>query len=153
MNILHNNEDVDECLNDVRMCLWNSIPPQKPASLRAWLARITRNLSLNRYKQKNTSKRGAGEMDLIFDELEECIPSANQTEDEWEMKLLTEQINVFMKTLSRENQIVFARRYLYSDSVQTIATGLRIGESKVKTMLFRSRKKLKEHLEREGVVI
>jgi len=152
-NILHNDEDVDECVNDAYMSLWNSIPPQKPASLRAYVAKITRNLSLNRYKHKNALKRNSGEMDLIFDELEECIPSMSGTEAECEMKMLTEHISAFIKTLSKEKQIVFVRRYWYSDSIHAISTGLRISESTVKSILFRCREKLKNHLEREGVAI
>ena|GEM_PF-57952 len=153
INILHNSEDADECVNDAYMNLWNAIPPQKPASLRAYLARITRNLSLNRYRHKNTLKRGSGEIELIFDELEDCISSRNGTDDMCEMKMLTEHINTFVKTLSQESQLIFIRRYVYSDAIRDISAKMSISESKVKTTLFRCREKLKKHLEREGVTI
>ena len=152
-NILYNNEDVEECINDTYMKAWNSIPPKKPNSLGAYLAKITRNLSLNKYKQKNASKRNQNETELIFNELEDCIPTANTTESECEMNLLTEQINAFLKTLKDENQIIFVRRYWYSDSISSISERLKISESKVKSILFRCREKLKKYLEKEGVVI
>ncbi|MCL1919321.1 MAG: sigma-70 family RNA polymerase sigma factor [Peptococcaceae bacterium] len=150
-NILHNQEDTDECINDTYMSLWNSVPPQKPSSLRAYLARIARNHALNKYTQKNALKRGAKEQMLIFDELADCISSERSTEALWESRQLTALINSFLRTQSREIQTVFVKRYWYSDSIQAISSDLNISESKVKSMLFRCRGKLKEHLQREGV--
>jgi RNA polymerase sigma-70 factor (ECF subfamily) len=152
-NILLNNEDTEECVNDTYMNLWNSIPPQKPNSLSAYAAKITRNLSLNKYKYKNALKRKSTEMDLIFDELEGCIPSIGGTEADYEMKILTESLSTFIRTLPKNSQVAFIRRYWYSDSIQAIAERLNITESTVRSMLFRSRGKLKKYLAREGIAL
>jgi RNA polymerase sigma-70 factor (ECF subfamily) len=152
-NILRNHEDAEECINDTYMSLWNSIPPQKPSSFRAYLAKIARNHSLNKYAQKTALKRGSREQPLIFEELAECVSFGHSTETLWETRLLTAQINAFLRSQSKETQIVFVRRYWYSDSIHAISARLLISESKVKSILFRCRKKLKDYLEREGVAL
>lgn len=153
INILQNYEDAEECENDTYLKAWNSIPPQRPVYFRAYLGKITRNLSLNKYKENRTKKRGGDEMDLLFSELEECIPSNHTVEHEWEANQVIELINAFLYSLDAENRKVFVRRYWYADSIKDISYSLHMSTSKVKSMLFRTRKALKDYLEKEGVVL
>lgn len=152
-NILQNTEDAKECVNDTYLKAWNNIPPVRPAIFQAFLGKITRNLSLNKYKEQRAKKRGGGEADLIYSELEDCISSKNSVEGEYEKGLITKAINSFLISLRTENRVVFVRRYWYADSVRVIADRLQMSESKVKSMLFRTRKALKTYLENEGVIL
>jgi RNA polymerase sigma-70 factor (ECF subfamily) len=158
LNILRNKQDADECINDVLMRAWNVIPPQKPRILSAFLGKITRNLSVNRYNLNTALKRGGGEITLIFDELEQSVPILNSsnssdTENEFDAKETGLIINTFLKLQSRENRAVFVRRYFYADSMQEIAEKFGMNQNTVKTVLHRMRGKLKNHLEKEGVII
>lgn len=153
MNILGNAEDSEECVNDAYLRTWNAIPPQRPVLFPPFLGRITRNASLNRYKARKTAKRGGGEVVLLLDELEECIPSASDVEAEYEAGQTAKAIEDFLITESKENRLVFMRRYWYADSISAIAKRFNISESNVKTMLFRTRNKLREYLEKEGISV
>ena len=152
-NILQNNEDAEECVNDTYLKTWNAIPPRRPSNFRAFLGKIIRNLSLNRYKERKTEKRGGGETALLFSELEDCVPSNNYVETEYEANQTVEEINSFLTSMDNESRIVFVRRYWYADSVRTIAESFQMSESKVMSMLFRIRKRLKAYLEKEGVIL
>ena len=152
-NILGSHEDAEECANDAYIKAWSSIPPQKPVSLCAYLAKITRNLSLNKYKQRKALKRVPSEIELIFHELEDCIPAAGTPESESETDSIAEALGSFLKALADGNQIVFVRRYWYGDSIRSICERFGISESKVKSILYRCRGKLKKHLEKEGIAL
>lgn len=152
-NILNNNEDSEECVNDTYQKAWDSMPPQRPQILRAFLGKITRNLSLNRYEKRMAVKRGAGQLPAALDELEWCVPARSDVEQIIDDLALTQLLNVFLSDLPAEPRKIFMRRYWYLDSIQEIAAAFSISESKVKTTLFRTRNKLKLHLEEEGVVI
>ncbi|MBP3922436.1 MAG: sigma-70 family RNA polymerase sigma factor [Ruminiclostridium sp.] len=151
-NILHSREDSEECVNDTYLNVWNCIPPQRPTRLRCFLARITRNLSFNRYNAKMSKKRGGGEMPLILDELRECIAVKNTTEEEFSAKELRKSLNSFVKALPQRDGNVFIRRYFFSESVAVIADKYALSENNVMVILSRTRKKLKEHLVKEGFV-
>ena len=159
MNILQNHEDSEECVNDTYLKTWDAIPPQRPAIFISFLGRITRNLSLNRYKERNTKKRGGNKngdenkVGLLLSELADCIPSGSNTETEYETELTAKTIDNFLYSVEQENRIIFVRRYWYADSVNSISERFNISESKVKSMLFRMRNKLKIYLEKEGVII
>ncbi len=153
INILRNHEDAKECVNDTYRIAWDTIPPQRPANLRAYLGRIARNLSLSKYKEQRRKKRGGDHMALIHRELEECIPSTSNVEKEYEASLVIGAINSFLLSLDSESRIVFVRRYWYADSIQAIATRMQMSESKVKSMLFRTRNKLRAYLHKEGLSI
>lgn len=152
-NILQNNEDAEECVNDTYHKTWDTIPPQRPTIFRAFLGKVVRNLSLNKYKEQRTKKRGGDDIALMYSELEDCIPSKNSVEMEYESNLVIGAINSYLLSLDRENRIVFVRRYWYADSIGAIATRFQMSESKVKSMLFRTRNKLKTYLENEGVIL
>ncbi len=148
-NILNSKEDSDECVNDTWLRTWNVIPPKKPDRFRIFLARITRNLSFDKYKSRHTSKRN-GEMLYILDELSECISGGNTTDDEINMKLLSESINSFLNTVSERDRAVFLRRYFYAMPVAEIADKMDITANNASAILSRLRNKLREHLTREG---
>jgi len=153
VNILQNNEDSEECVSDTYLRTWDAIPPQRPMNFRAFLGKIVRNLSLNKYKERRTKKHGGGEPALLFSELEDCIPSGSSVEAESEANEVIEAINSFLTSIDSESRIVFVRRYWYADSVKAIAENFQMSESKVMSMLFRTRNKMRVYLEQEGVVI
>ena len=153
MNILHNKEDSEECVNDTYLKTWDSIPPQQPTKFSAFLGRITRNLSFNKYKARNTQKRGGSDMELLLSELEDCIPSESSVEMEYEAGQTAKIIDRFLTASTPENRILFVRRYWYTDSIADIAERFSMSESKVKSSLLRTRNKLKDYLEKEGVTL
>ena len=152
-HILHAKEDSEECVNDTWLRAWNAIPPSRPARLELFLGTITRNLSFDRWKQKNAMKRGSGEMEATLDELAECIPDKSNTEEIVAQKELERQINLFLGTLKEKERNIFLRRYWYAEEYGEIADRYGLNLNTVKTTLFRVRGKLKAYLEQEGVVL
>lgn len=148
--IVQDRQTAEECENDTYLEAWNTIPPHEPRSyLYAFLARITRHISLNCCRDRNRLKRSAFVCELSA-ELEQCIPAPDDTECRIDDLALREAINGFLETLDEEKRNVFLRRYWYMDSVAAISRRYAYSQSKVKTMLFRSRNKLREYLEKEG---
>ncbi len=152
-HILHDREDSDECVNDTWLRAWFAIPPKKPERLSLFLGTITRNLSFDKWKRKNAAKRGNGEMDMVLDELIECIPAVHSTEDAVEEAELERMIDTFLHTLSEKDCNVFLRRYWYAEEYGEIARRYGMNLNTVKTSLFRTRNKLKLFLEREGIIL
>lgn len=152
-NILHSIEDSQECVNDTYLKTWNTIPPCRPKKFAAFLGRITRNLSLNRYRNYTAEKRGGGEIPAALDELEECIPSPYDANDPTDEIVLADVLNRFLAALPAEQRKIFMRRYWYISSVKEIAGDYGISESKVKMSLLRSRNQLKAILEKEGIAL
>jgi RNA polymerase sigma-70 factor (ECF subfamily) len=150
MRILHNAQDADECVNDAYLNVWNAIPPEKPRVFSSFLAKIVKNLSLNRYRAGKTQKRGEGEISLVLSELEECVPSAANVENEVDAKILAQIIEQFLSTIPESNEIIFLRRYWHNDSVAEIAKRFNISQAMVKSSLFRTRNELKAHLKQKG---
>lgn len=148
--ILNDREDAEECVNDTWLRAWNSIPPNRPGLLGAFLAKITRNLSLNRCEKQNAAKRGNGEVPVVLEELEECIPAGAGVEQSVDFKLLTALLNRFLERLDAENRQLFVARYWYLYPVKEIAKQYGMGQSKVKMRLMRMRDELKELLAAEG---
>lgn len=149
-NILQNDEDAEECVNDTYLRAWNTIPPQMPACLRLFLGKITRHLSFDVFKRFHREKRGADTISLVLDELEDCLPANNNTEESVDEAILTEVIDRFMKDLSPRDRWIFSRRYWNTDSVSEIADALDMEANTVKVILYRTRKKLRNVLEKEG---
>ena len=152
LNILKNREDADDCVNEAYLKVWNAIPPQKPDSLCAFIGKITRNLSLDLYNKKTAQKRGNGEVQLVLEELSECIPCDN-SRDIAEDIVLRDALNGFLETLSDETRNIFMRRYWYMSTVREISADFSVSESKVKMTLLRTREKLRKYLEKEGIYI
>ena len=148
-NILHNTEDSEECVNDTWLHAWNTIPPQKPNVLRIFLAKITRNLSFNRFNARNAEKRGGGEIALVLDELEECI-GGTDTEAAFEAKELRQCIRNFVRILPERDGNVLVRRYFFAEPVADIAKRYGLSENNVMVILSRTRRKLKTYLLKEG---
>ena len=149
--ILHNDQDAEECVNDTYMKAWQAIPPARPDCLSAFLGRLTRNIALNMLDRHNSSKRGSGQVPLVLDELEECIPSGSKVDQAMDDIALRELLNSFLEELPAENRKLFMRRYWYLSSIKEISMDYGISESKVKMSLLRTRNKLKEIIEREGM--
>lgn len=150
-NILRNHQDAEECVNDTYIRTWNSIPPTKPNSLSAYLAKIVRNISLNRIKAQKAQKRGSGEFELAYEELTGIISSPQSVEDMIDEIFLRDLINRWLDTLSPEQRMVFVGRYWYFDSISTISDKMNFSASKTKMLLLRLRNELRKYLESEGV--
>ena len=152
-NILDNDDDTDECLNDTYLRAWNLMPPKRPSLLSALLAKITRNLALDRRKYNRAEKRGGGQVPLVLEELSECIPGGTDAEEILEDKEITALLNRFLSSLPQRTREVFMLRYWYLCPVRQIAETLGLGESNVKMTLLRTRRQLKALLEKEGVYL
>jgi RNA polymerase sigma-70 factor (ECF subfamily) len=140
-------------VNDTLLKAWDVIPPSRPEVFGAFLVKITRNLSINRWTAKSAAKRGGGEIPLLLSELTDCIPSLSGPEQEYEASHITETINSFLEGIDKTARVIFILRYFHGESINTISERFKMSESKTKSTLFRTRKKLKLHLEKEGVVI
>lgn len=150
-HILENQEDSEECVNDTYWKTWSSLPPARPANFSAFLGKMARNLSLDRFRRRNAQKRGGGQVTLALEELSECVPGSDGTENWAERETLVEALDRFLESLKPQTRIMFLRRYWYINRIGEIAADLHVSESKVKMTLFRTRKALKEHLEKEGI--
>ena len=149
-NILTDKEDSEESVNDTWLAAWNNIPPRVPSILSTFLGKITRNISLNRWKSRRVYKRGGGEVVIALDELDECISTGESAEDSFEKKELLRSVNRFLGDLQDTERNIFVCRYWYLDSIANIAERFGFSESKVTSMLHRIRGKLRKHLEKEG---
>lgn len=146
MNILGDYEDTIECENDAYLALWNAIPPNRPQSFIAFLGKIVRNLALNKVEY-NAAKKRSNKLSVVLDELEECVSGKESVEDSYLEGELAATINKFLEKLKKDQRIMFVKRYWYGESVKTISEDMGVGESKVKTTLFRIRNDLKVYLE------
>ena len=152
-NILGNEEDAKECLNDTYLAAWNSIPPKIPEKLSLFLGKITRNLSLNRYRKNETKKRGGGTADIVFDEIGEIISGSENPEEKFEQKEIIGAVNEFLRTLPEEKRSIFICRYWYFDSIEDIAARFGKKESGIYSSLERTRKNLWKYLSERGYEI
>jgi len=144
--ILQSEGDAEECVNDTWLRAWNTIPPQKPSSLRLFLGRITRNLSLDRYRRLHADKRGGGEMPLLLEELSDCATEGDTVFEEVHKNELAEKLRHFLTDLPLRDRTVFLRRYFYAQAVNEIARQLGISENSVSKILSRTRGRLKDYL-------
>ena len=149
-NILTDKEDSEESVNDTWLAAWNNIPPRVPAILSTFLGKITRNISLNRWKSLRAYKRGGGEVTLALEELEGCVSGGENPEAQLEQKELLRAVNRFLAGLPEMERKVFVCRYWYLDSVPHIAQKLGWTPSRVTSMLHRTRGKLRRQLDKEG---
>lgn len=152
-NILRCQEDAQECVNDTYWKAWLSIPPQRPNHLAAYLGKITRNLSIDRIKRLSAQKRGKGQVELALKELESCIPAVVGTEQILDEIALTNAISQFLRQQPQAERNIFVGRYWHLYSIADLAQAYDMRESKVASLLFRMRKKLKSYLEKEGISV
>lgn len=148
--ILHSNEDADECVDDTLHCAWNTIPPEKPTKLQSFLARITRNLAIDRYRYGIAQKRSAA-LDQIVEEYWECIPNGEAPMED--TLALQHAINGFLTGLDKKTRIIFMRRYWYAMSVKDIADSMGCSETYISVVLHRTRSKFKDYLTKEGILV
>ncbi len=152
-NILTDERDSEECLNDTWLRTWHSIPPAQPNSLRYFLSKIVRNLSLDKYRHRHRDKRGNGEIAAALDEMDELTADTVSVEDEVLRREVAEAVNRFLHTLTAEECGVFLCRYYFVDSIPVIAQKYCMQESNVYVLLSRTRKKLREYLKQEGYTV
>ncbi|MBQ8621573.1 MAG: sigma-70 family RNA polymerase sigma factor [Oscillospiraceae bacterium] len=151
-NILSNREDSEESVNDTYLAAWNTMPPRRPSVLAAFLGKMTRYISLDRWKQRSRLKRGGGEVPLCLDELEECVSGGETAEDTLIRKEALASVNRFLDSLPETERKVFLCRYWYLDPVANIAQRFGFTESKTASMLHRTRGKLNNYLAKEGLL-
>ena len=150
MNILRSFPDSEECVNDTYGKAWDTMPPQKPDSLRAYLGRIVRNLSISRYRLLHAQKRSSG-ADVLLSELGDCVPSGDDTFRTVECKELSDIISRWLDGLTREERALFLRRYWNGDSVKTLAEEMNVRPNSLTKRLLRLREDLRLYLKEEGV--
>lgn len=148
-NILSNREDSEESVSDTYMAAWNTIPPRSPSLLSTFLGKITRYISIDRWRKRSAKRRGGGEILLALDELVECV-AADSVDAELSKKELTRILNEFLSSLSETERNIFLCRYWYMDSIQTISNLSGFSQSKVTSMLHRLRGRLRKVLSQEG---
>lgn len=149
-NILADLEDSKECVNDTYLKAWNSMPPHKPEVLKTYLGKLTRQRSIDMFRSRNRVKRQGSEYAVSLSELGECVSGGDETEQSVDMHLLAEAIRKFLCSLSPEARNTFIGRYYYMDSMKEVAAYYGMSESKVKSLLHRTRLRLKTYLEQEG---
>ena len=149
-NILNDREDSRESVNDTYLAAWDSIPPHRPGVLSAYLAKLTRRISIDRFRYRTRDKRMGSEYAVSLSELGDCVSGGNTTEEIVNVKLLADSIGIFLRLQSREARTTFIARYYFLDSVKEIARSTGMSESKVKSLLHRTRVALKKYLEEEG---
>ena len=147
--ILQSKEDAQESVNDTYLDAWNAMPPHRPYNLATFLGKITRRIAIDRWRSITRVKRGGGEVTLALEELEQCIAGSQTPEKEIEKKELVQAINRFLDTLPIPERRIFLARYWYMSSIQEIASHWGFSQSKVMSILFRTRNKLRRQLEKE----
>ena len=150
-NILGSREDAEECFSDALLRVWNTIPPQRPTDLRAYLLKITRNLAIDRYKARQAEKRGGGQLPAVLEELAECVGSGS-AEDPLLAKELSDAVNRFLRSLPRRECGIFLRRYFFAEPAAEIARRFGLTANHVTVLLCRVRQKLRQHLRKEGLI-
>lgn len=150
LRILADPRDAEECVNDTYQGAWNSIPPHAPENLGGYLAKLTRRISMKRWRLRDAQKRGGGETALSLEELGQCVPSAQGPEEHLAAAELARTVDAFLRTLPETERRVFLLRYFHVMPIGDICRRFGFSRSKVETMLHRTRKKLKTQLQKEG---
>ena len=149
-NILNDREDSRESVNDTYLAAWDSMPPHRPSVLSAYLAKLTRRISIDRFRYRTRDKRAGSEYNLSLSELGDCVSGGNTTEEIVNVKLLADSIGIFLRLQSKDARTAFIARYYFLDSIRDISRSTGMSESKVKSLLHRTRIALKKYLEEEG---
>jgi len=152
-NILNNIEDSEESVNDTYLAAWESMPPHRPEVLSTYLGKLTRRISIDIFRKRNREKRKGSEYTLSLEELQDCIQDSNTPEKEYELQMLSKAINQFLRGQSENARNLFIGRYYFLDALKDVAKYCGMSETKAKMILFRTRRALKEYLEKEGFYI
>ena len=150
LNILADREDSRESVNDTYLAAWNSMPPHRPGVLSTYLGKLTRRISIDRFRYRSRDKRRESEYALSLSELGDCVSGGNTTEEIVNVRLLADAIGIFLRLQSEEARNAFIGRYYFLDSLREVAAYCGISESKCKTLLYRTRVALKDYLRKEG---
>lgn len=151
--ILDRTEDAEECVNDTWFRAWNAMPPQRPGILSAFFGKLTRNLSLDRWRRERAAKRGGSQVEVALHELEDCLPDRRAPEEHLEAGETAALISAFLRSQPQLDRRLFVRRYFYLESIAVLAQRFRLTESQVKSRLHRTRQKLKTALAKEGIAV
>ena len=149
-NILNNEADAEECVSDAYLAVWKTIPPQRPQFLLSYVCGIVRNISLTRYHHITAEKRNSF-YDVALDELADCIPDTEH--DSTETEELSEALNEFLRSLPKNDRVMFVKRYWYSEAVSDIAKSFQTSPHYISVKLSRIREKLRKFLEKKGISI
>ena len=152
-NILADLEDSRESVNDTYLAAWDSMPPHRPGILSTYLAKITRRISIDRFRYRTRDKRKESEYAISLTELGDCVSGGNTTEEIVNVKLLADAIGIYLRLQPEEVRNAFIGRYYFPDPIREVARYCGMTESKVKTVLYRTRVGLKEYLEKEGFCV
>ena len=150
-NIVNDFHDAEECVNESYLAVWDTVPPNRPDSLSAYVCRITRNISVDRYRH-NTADRRDSSCDLCLDELENSLFASTSIDPDLNDDALADVIDEFLSRLSRTDRTILMRRYWYMDPYEDIARASGISEGAVRTRASRVREKLRKHLKKRGVL-
>ena len=153
LGILAMREDAEECVNDTWLRAWNAMPPQRPSVLSAFFGKLTRNLSLDRWRWERAAKRGGGQVEVALQELEDCLPDCRVPDQELDARETADLISTFLRTQPELDRRLFVRRYFHLEALSSLGKRFGLTESQVKSRLYRTRQKLKLLLEHEGVAI
>ena len=149
-SLLSSHEDAEECVNDTYLDAWNAMPTARPTYLGAFLSKITRRISIDRFRNQHRQKRGG--IDSVLEELDDCIPSDSDVVAEYENRRLTATLDRFLYDQPTQKRVMFLRRYFYSQSITEIALALMVSESTVKVTLYRMREALRKELEEQDLL-
>lgn len=149
-NILNDVEDSRESVNDTYLAAWDSIPPHRPGILSAYLAKLTRRISIDRFRYRTRDKRMGSEYALSLEELGDCVCGGDTTQEAVNEKLLADAIGIYLRLLPEDARTAFVGRYYFLDPLKEVAAYCGMSESKVKSLLYRTRVGLKEYLQKEG---
>lgn len=148
--ILGDDQDTEECANDLLLALWNSIPPNRPDCLPAYICKLARHIGIDRFRHNTRQKRNTG-YTLMLSELEECLPSEPMGDTQTDSAEIRRILSEFVRRLEPETRILFIRRYIYLESVANLAERFEMSENRISVKLYRARNKLKKALEKEGI--
>ena len=151
-NLLGTSEDAAECVNDALHAVWRAIPPEKPRSLKTYMGRVVRNLSVSRWREQHAKKRFDG-MELLLSELSDCVPSPLNVEEAVEQRRLSELISAWLDTLGEVDRALFVRRYWYGEGVSELARERGCTPPQLTQRMLRLRRALRAFLESEGAEI
>lgn len=151
-NILGSREDAEECLNDALLAAWNTIPPEQPQNLCAYILKIVRNAALNRWKSRRRGKRGGGQTPQLLDELAEILPAKDDVETELEKRELMQGVTAFLRSLPQKQRDLFVCRYWQAEPVSALARRFDMTETNVRVTLGRIRNRLQEYLRKEELL-
>ena len=152
-NILPDLRDREEAVSDTYVRAWNSIPPAKPLCFRAWLMKLSRHLCIDRFRTLRSEKRRGSEYALSLEELGDCVSGTEDPSDILQQQELQEAIHAFLRCLPERERTVFLCRYFFADSLRHIASQHKLKEAHVKTLLYRTRQRLKNYLQQEGFIL